>query len=551
MSVNIFYNGTDFFSQNSLPTPNVSRNTENIIFGDKVGLKEVLTLSGQIYLENKPSDCDYLSALNVLRDSLLTFFSNDFKDIEIKEGSTSIFKRDFCKIISIDFPESNYVKVIEYSINIECYDESIHNEFFGISQPSNQTNIDLNEDGTYIITREISAVGENLQDGNLSGKNVSSVSSSMENAIDFVRSLSGKDNVNIPSEDPNIKIHLITNSESIDRVKNSFAISETYIADKNDTNLNHGILRYTIDREKDFGLIETANINGNLKFGKDTDFSVVRNRFKSIDFYEEVKNKLSFSDLIRHPLSVNISESEDSKEINFSFSFDNNDNFDSCGVSKNTNYSITESGNIINISVSGSIEARGPAENRWDLVSNSFYNSSYNSSLYSSWINESAQNEVNKYFSGITLYKYPENRSVTENKRAGKIEFEYSYTNKEKIEDFKSLSSSVSVSLPSPNYSIDMNYGGSMNKYIVSRSGFNKGTISINISGVYDSFTGNESSDRDTALQLLQNKANEKFDEISSDVFSSYSSVTTSMNKNYSKNSNSASFSETRNYYES
>lgn len=551
MSVNIFYNNTDFFSQNNLATPEVSRSTTNIVFGDKVGVKENLQLTGQIHLENPPANCDYFSELNTLRDSLLNFFSVDFKSVEIKENSTSIFQRDFCKILDINFGDSDYVKIIPYSISIECYDESIHNEFFGISSPVNETSISLSESGIYTITRNISATGENLQDGNLISKNTSSISSGLDNAIDFVKSFSGETNVVLPVEDPDIKINLISTSESIDRIKNSFALEEVYIADKDNTGLNQGILRYTISKQKSFNSVVEATINGNLKFGKNSSFSDVRNRFKEIDFHQEIQQKLNITNLIKYPLSASITENEENRSIEFNFTFDDDDNFDSCGVSKKINHSITESGGMIEISTNGTIEARGLAGKRWELVSDAFYNTSYNSSLYSSWINEEAQNEINKTFPGTILYTYPELENITQNKRAGIIRFEYQYTNKEKIENFRDFSLNSQVKLPSPRYSIDQNFGGGMNKFIVTRSGFNSGQISVSVSGVYENFTGNESSDRGAAINLLKNKAEEKFNELSGDIFLGYSSVTSSKNTNYSKNSNRAVYAEVRNYYES
>jgi hypothetical protein len=550
MSVNIFYNNTDFFSQNNLATPEVSRSTTSIVFGDKVGVKENLQLTGQIHLENSPTDCDYFSELNTLRDSLLNFFSVDFKSIEIKENSTSIFQRDFCKILNVDFGDSDYVKIIPYSISIECYDESIHNEFFGISSPTNETSISLSENGIYTIKRNISATGENLQDGNLISKNTSSISSGLDNAIDFVKSFSGETNVVLPTEDPDIKINLISTSESIDRIKNSFTLEEVYIADKDNTGLNQGVLRYTISKEKSFNSVVVATINGNLRFGKNSSFSEVRNRFKEIDFHQEIQQKLNITNLIKYPLSASITENEESKSIDFNLSFDDDDNFDSCGISKKINHSIIESGGMVEISTSGTIEARGLAGKRWELVSDAFYNTSYNSSLYSSWINEEAQNEISKTFPGTTLYTYPELENITENKRAGIIRFEYQYTNREKIENFRDFSLNSQVKLPSPRYSVDQNFGGAMNKFVVTRSGFNSGLISVSVSGVYENFTGNESSDRETAINLLKNKAEEKFNELSGDIFLGYSSVTSSKNTNYSKNSNRAVYAEVRNYYE-
>ena len=552
MSVQIFYNGEDFFGDNDLPTPNVSRSTQNIMFGDHQGVKEILNLRGQIYIDNPPQDCNYLSVLNLKRDALANFFSKDFKSIQLKENNQSIFIRDFCKIISINFEDSSYTKTLPYSIEIECYDESIHNDFFGIKDPTNETTITKGEDDTIIIDRVISARGENTQDSLLDGDNISSATSSLQNAIDFVDSMSGESNIKLPQEYANIKVHLISQSESIDRFKNFYSINEKYLADKNETNKDNGILRYTIDKRKNFGGIKEYSMSGDLRFGKDFDFSKVIERFKLINFRNEIINKLGQDENIdAYPSLINISENKSKKSISFSINFESNDAYDSCGIAKKITHSITEIGNKVDVSVSGEIQARGPREKRWDLVSEKFKNISYDNQKYSSWINQEAQENLDKYYSSesLSLYKYPERESIREDRDNGILFFEYSFTNREKIEDFKNFQCNVNVELPSPRYSIDMNFGGSMDGYIVTRSGFKKGIVSVNASGSYNHFTGNEENDRAQAISLLKSKTQEKFLEVETNMFSNYEYSVTSITDNYSKNENIASISETREYF--
>ena len=106
----------------------------------------------------------------------------------------------------------------------------------------------------------------------------------MQNAIDFVNNLSGEENVLLPEDNESIKLHLISKNESIDRIRNTYSISEEYIADKNDTNENHGVLRYTIDKSESFGSVQEISVSGTLKFGKNYDFELAKSRFKEINF---------------------------------------------------------------------------------------------------------------------------------------------------------------------------------------------------------------------------------------------------------------------------
>ena len=551
MSVKIFYNNQDFFSDNNLPTPHVSRSTSNIIFGENVGLKELVNLSGQIYLDEPPQDCSYLTELNQKREDLINFFSEDFKQLKIVEDSTVIFEKDFTKILNISFPESTYSKILEYTIDLECYDESIHNEFFGVQDIQNKTSIAKGEDEVYSISRTISAKGVNLQTESnpVTGDNVSSGSSSLQNAIDFVNNLSGEENVLLPEDNESIKLHLISKNESIDRIRNTYSISEEYIADKNDTNENHGVLRYTIDKSESFGSVQEISVSGTLKFGKNYDFELAKSRFKEINFFDEVTEKLNVSGFVEQPRIISISEAEEEGLINFSLTYDNDSTYDNCGVSTVMNFQINQIGEKVDLSVSGEIKSRGIKSKRWDLVKEKFYNETYDSSQYSSWINEAAQNHLDEHYIDLDLYKFPEAKSVKEDKKNGIISFEYLFTNREKIEDFKNFECSVDVALPAPKYSVDMNFGGSMDSYIISRSGFKKGVVTVTSSGSYKNFTGVEDDDREQAFSSMETKNSEKFSEVQVKFFSTYEYRVTSLKKSYSKNDNRAQMTETREYF--
>lgn len=546
MSVNIFYNNTDFFSANNLATPKVSRSTEKIIFGESVGAKELINLSGTIHIENPPSNCDYFSELNSIRLALLNFFSDDFNEFRIEDGSDVILERDFSKVLGVSFPSNGYTKTLEYSIDIECYDELMHNEFFGISNPVDETSISLSEDDIYEIKKKVSCNGVNTQDSSLSGNNISSETSSMQNAIDFVSLRVGKENITLPVDDPDIKIHLISKSESIDRLKNFYSIDEIYRADKNDTNLNNGILRYVIQKDENISNFDSIVISGVLKFGKEASFDSVRDRFKEIDFYQKVVNSLSYNNLGKFPVNRSISELEDKNEISFSITFDNDDNYDDCGISKNISFNISEKAEVVDVSVSGKISARGPSEGKFDLVKDSFLNTAYNASSYSSWINELAQGEVNRLLTGIILRKEPIQKNESFNEQLGQISFEYVFTNRSGLDNFDLFECSVEFTLPIKNYSINMNYGGTMDKYLISETGEKKAIINIKIDGSHDN-----AINADAAMQEMRVKAASKFNEIESDfnLTSKFYSVT-SNNEASSEGNNNISYSEVRHYYD-
>jgi len=99
----------------------------------------------------------------------------------------------------------------------------------------------------------------------------------------------------------------------------------------------------------------------------------------------------------------------------------------------------------------------------------------------------------------------------------------------------------------SPKYSINMNFGSGMNKYIVNRSGFRAGSISVSMNGEYDKATGNEVIDRENALSSLRGKINDMFVELESEFFEDEKSIITTNNESYNM-FNKASISISKEY---
>jgi hypothetical protein len=548
MSVIIGYNSENIFGTLNIPTPNMSRSSKEVIYGDKKGVVDEITLSGFISIKSPPQDCDYFSLLTSKRNSLMNAFSVDFKDLEIVEDGNTILKKEFSKVLSIDFPSSNNVKTLEYSIVIECMDESLHNNFFGVSDPVNETSFSLSEKNLYTIRRSISAKGLNLQDGNLEEtwldsdqiKHTTSISSSLQNAIDFVTNNSGKDNVDLSIIEDDLKLHLISKSENIDRIRSTFTISEEYIADKNDKVSDGGVIQYTVESAEAKGSVHEAVVNGTISIGIDEDFSKARDRVKNINFFllaqeSEVEN------LVRLPVSSDIKENENSGQISFSIVFNNDTSFDECGVGRIYNFSINELGENITCSVSGSFVARGPIKERWNLVKKEFELNGKAEIL------AKAQASVDEHFSNSVkpLNSAPETKTIVENKKLGKIGFEFSFSNKIKLEKFKKFDYNIDMSLPTPNVSVDMNTGGGNNHYFVTRAGFTKPTITISASGEYLS-----SISKDVALSSVASKVEDIFEGIEIDFgYEGKHKVTANQNSGYSKNANTISYTKTIEYF--
>ena len=217
MSTNIFYDNVDFFSQNDLPTPKFSVSNVTQSFNNSKSLVNEIELTGDIYIKNRQS-CNLLQQLEEKRDLLISFFSTNFVPIKIIENSNVIFERDFCKVTSINFPDSNYISILNFTITISAYDEKNNTGVFGVTDPKKTIDIKRLNNQNYTISRKISATGLNTQDGALSSPNVGPVSSSLQNAIDFVNSFDIVDDIGFYL-DLGFKFYNQNKSESIDRLR--------------------------------------------------------------------------------------------------------------------------------------------------------------------------------------------------------------------------------------------------------------------------------------------------------------------------------------------
>jgi len=515
----IKYNGIDYFTQNGIPCPYVSRGTEYIQFGEIRGVRDVITLSGKISAKLSGSeDCEDYQVLSQKRDVISNAFGQSYKKLIIEENGNSIFERNFVNVIDISFEESNYIGVLDFEISIECFDERLHNEFFGITNPENSTSISKGMDEIYNITHTVSAKGINTQDSIPAQENITTHSSALQNAIDFVESISTEENIIKPEGDEDIILYLISESENINRLTNEYSITRTYQSDKNNKTQNQGILKYSTSIEKNYysQTTNTVNISGDLIFGINDNFSDVRNRFAGINFHN-IAELESGEILIDKPVSSTIDENENEKTISFSFLFDNDESFNSCGISNKPTYSISSSGENIKVQVDGIVSARGPVEKRFQLVKDEFYLNIIND-IYSN-----AKAELEKYYptknpivestscpqyyDSPELLSSPVDFSVQENEKEGTIQYNYSFINSNIPDGFSSFNSSISINPRTPRFSIDFNAGGGMNKYLISRSGFNVGSISVTIGGVYRNINKSQ------AIEKIETEKDKIFEE--------------------------------------
>ena len=213
-SAKVKYNNFEFGLTDDLPIPLVSLDREYIKAGERWGMSNRITLNGEII------GCTKESLVNS-QNKILFGFNEDFKTLEI----SGLNNLTLAKVISINFDGSDYLSSISYTIELEAYN---YGEFFEkqyVLNPVDSISIQEEPDKTITITHTISAKG--INSGGYNG---------LDNAKKFVQSQlnSQKSEGNWPvpnlidSKDPNYKRLLVSSSESINRISNTYSITNTY-----------------------------------------------------------------------------------------------------------------------------------------------------------------------------------------------------------------------------------------------------------------------------------------------------------------------------------
>jgi len=373
--IKVLYGGKDIFS-GICPSPFVFFDKEYIEYGSSWGSKYNFSIEGQITGKLGPQA---FYDLEDKKNKLISGILQDNLSLSIKEDGSSIFNSDICSIDKLSFDESSYYGLLPFSISVSCYDSGSFSQNYGIINPVNSWDFSEEADGTVIVNHSISASSFN-----------SSGISAINNAKKWVTSKTG-----ISNKLESLKIKNVSGScfildsisEKIDRFNGTYSIDEKYRADLFSGMCGPGILRYAIDVSKNFenGLTQ-VNVDGSVA-GKSnigaSNISVLRNRILSFDFFSEASlaadKSTGAKSLNSTPFSRKITENENSSEVAFSFSYD--DNPIPPGVAKCI-YKVSLSEdlvkNVIDIKIDAKILCdRGDISLRWDAV-NDYYKKLFN-----------------------------------------------------------------------------------------------------------------------------------------------------------------------------
>lgn len=416
MKTQILYGGNNVFD--GFPTPFVGKSDSFVRLHDRWLTQTQITLEGVI----TGSCANDFQELIDKQKVLLNNFSRDFQSLSIVEEGQTIYSAPYSWIDSISFDSNKYVRLVPYSISVNCFQENLFSGVYGVENPNQQITWAENEDGTVSVSRSISAKGFNTNAGN----------NAFENARNYVQSKTGW-NVSYFSEalpafityNAGVTLCAKTIKESVDRFGASYGVDIEYVYNPLGTSSN--LLKYSVSTDySDEDGIFAVSINGDLEACPDSNWTLLRQEFKNIDLYsianyEFKKVYPNEPNLNFEYLNEEITESTNKKVISFSKSWDTDPRalvlFD---------YEINEEYSLIDdvwlLSLNGTISARNSQKVNWSRVLDYYQNNVDVFAILENFY-------ISKGYP-YQLVRYPTNYSVTENIIDATIEINASYSDK-------------------------------------------------------------------------------------------------------------------------
>lgn len=406
----IYYNNTDIFS-GLAPTPLVELSEEPIYYGNLWGIAETITLNGQI-----TGKCETFEDLVNKQNTLLSRLGPHFRTlsiVDISDMSTDyIYNWPVCKIKNVEFVQSTYSQLLDFSISFECYDSGKFEGYYGVLDPTNE--ISFNEEGNGLVTlsHKCSARGINTKNAG---------TGALLNAKNYVSTISGWSSISgfVPafvSGHSGATPILVSLNENIDRFNNTYSVEEVWSYDP--AVISSGILRYetSLSSGVEDGTVQVS-LNGSIQGGLNGSISSLRSRYSSTNFFNIASGvMLDFcSELLNvTELTSEVTEDATSNTIEFAKSYDNNLQPNPYFVNSIT-VNINKNGKST-ASIDGTFKYRGSClcggEAGWAALESAANSYSYYDAVLTKWAARGMTSSL-----GAT----PKSQSITKNKNACEI----------------------------------------------------------------------------------------------------------------------------------
>jgi hypothetical protein len=217
--IEIYYGGSGILAYpTGYPKPLFSETENAVRYGGKWCTTTTITLNGQL------SGCTY-DAIQTAKSRLENIYSKDFQSLLIIQDGRTYYDSYYNIIREIDFQQSRYIGLLDYSVSLESYPRELFSGYFGVIEPVNEWNFSEDNNQLLIVNHRVSAKG--IQTSN-------SYSNSFDNAKNYVLSLTGSSSFISPyftNHCTGVSLCLDTFSENIDRFNCTFGIEEKYYLD--------------------------------------------------------------------------------------------------------------------------------------------------------------------------------------------------------------------------------------------------------------------------------------------------------------------------------
>lgn len=354
----IFYNGIDCFS-GIAPTPLVSQKNAFIKYGEQWGEVSKISLNGVI-----TGNTGYFNDIISGQSGIISRFNQDYQSFQIVESGLTIVNKPYAIIRNISFPQSNYVRLLNYQIDLDCYESGFFSGVYGILEPKNEFVFTQNKDQSLNIEHNMSCRGFNTSSTN---------SNALQNARNYIASISGFTGQATPyfiQTCSGFSPVLIESKEAINRVQATYSVSEKYIFDPF---FSSGVLRYSATYDSGIADgISTVNVAGSLKTSRNFPLNFVRNRYQTFDLFSAAVDMYSGAtngliDLNPFYLSSGIGEDPFSNTINFQVSY-NNDLTPNPFIDYKVDFARDVVTDTTTAQFQGVVRGRGDLKNRYNNV---------------------------------------------------------------------------------------------------------------------------------------------------------------------------------------
>ena len=318
-TISILYDGSDVFNglAGVQPIPYVTRAQQPIRYGDHWGQLSTISINGQI--------TGNATELFTNKDAIVSAFKKDYQSFVVKDGTDNILEITGV-VKSINFGDHKYYGLLDYSIQIEAYEQSLFSGQWGVLSPADQISYTDNEEGYIDIIHTCSAKGFHTGEE----ESTYNESNALRNAKEFVFSkrngweskvkpifASGEADFSLVSP------MLINSSESIDRFEGTYELTDTYRFSK--TGLDPVISKQSISVES--GIEQdaiTVTIDGEIMAGKSGTLDIARTHLDNIKIFDTANRFLPDNvELYTIPVSLDIKENPQANSLSYSTSYDN------------------------------------------------------------------------------------------------------------------------------------------------------------------------------------------------------------------------------------